>query len=147
MDFKGAIFDLDGVITDTAKIHAKAWKLMFDEFLENYDKKNFVPFDKEKDYLKYVDGKPRIKGSKDFLESRNIFLDLGKPSDSLSKKTIHGISNKKNCLFLKLLNKQKPGIFKHTISLIKKLKKKGIKVGVISSSKNCKKILKTCNLT
>ena len=147
MDFKGAIFDLDGVITDTAKMHAEAWKIIFDQFLESHNKKNFIPFDKQKDYLKYVDGKPRIKGTKDFLESRNIFLDLGKPSDLSSKKTLWGISNKKNLVFLKLLNKQKPNVYKHAVSLIKNLRKKEIKVAIISSSKNCKKILKTCNLT
>jgi len=147
MDFKGAIFDLDGVITDTAKIHAEAWKLVFDEFLENYNKNHFVPFDKQKDYLKYVDGKPRKKGATDFLESRNIFLGPGKPFDLSSKKTIWGITNKKNHIFLKLLNKKKPIVYENAISLIKKLKAKKIKVGVISSSKNCRRILKTCNLT
>ena len=149
MEFKGAIFDLDGVITKTAKIHSKAWKEMFDEFLEKYSKeskKPFVAFNEKKDYLKYVDGKPRIKGVEDFLKSRNINLPLGDSNDAPRKNTMWGIANRKNKIFLKIIKKIRPKVYESTIKFIKELKKSGIKIALISSSRNCKKVLKTAGV-
>lgn len=148
MKLKAALFDLDGVITDTAKVHFQAWKETFDSFLrEHYSKlsKEFIPFSKE-DYLKFVDGKPRYKGSEDFLKSREINLAYG-DSDNLSEKTICGLGNKKNRLYLNKLKKTKPFVYESSISLIKELKRKRIKVAIVSSSKNAKQILNSCNLT
>lgn len=147
--FQSVIFDLDGVVTKTATVHAHAWKKVFDEYLklrEKRDKEPFQEFSLPKDYLTYVDGKPRYQGVQNFLESRNIHLPYGDPSDSPDKETICGIGNKKNQLFAKLLKEEGAEVFASTISLIKDLKKSGIKIGVASSSKNCQAILKSVNL-
>ena len=103
--FKGAIFDLDGVVTQTAKIHFKAWKKTFDEYLNKLSERGdnkYSPFEYEEDYLPYVDGKPRYQGVKSFLESRDINITFGIPSDSPDKETICGIGNRKNQLFRQL---------------------------------------------
>ena len=144
MEFKGAIFDLDGVVTETARVHSEAWKQMFDEFLKDYYKKHnkkFISFDKKTDYLKYVDGKPRLRGAEDFLNSRSIKLPLGTINDTPDKKTTGGLARKKNLIFLELLKKNKPKIYPTTISFIKKLRKKNVKIALISSSKNCESII------
>ncbi|MBW1897567.1 MAG: beta-phosphoglucomutase family hydrolase [Deltaproteobacteria bacterium] len=143
--FKGAIFDLDGVITGTARVHALAWESMFNVFLKKIAKrknKPFVPFDRKNDYLQYVDGMPRMEGVKSFLKSRDIEFPFGKYSDPPDRETVCGMGNKKNIDFQKVLRREGPDVFETSIKFIKALKKKGIKVGVASSSKNCKLILK-----
>ncbi len=147
--FEAVIFDLDGVITKTADIHSKAWKLMFDSYL--YDRnlrfgEPFKEFSNETDYLTFVDGKPRYEGVKDFLASRAIDIPYGEISDSTDKETICGLGNRKNIYFNEILNKDGVETYKSTIDLIHELRKKGIKVGVASSSKNCKTVLKAANL-
>jgi alpha,alpha-trehalase len=147
--FEAVIFDLDGVITRTASVHARAWKKVFDEYLrlrEKRDKEPFREFTHEVDYLTYVDGKPRYEGVKSFLESRGIKIPFGVPSDSSQKETICGIGNKKNAAFLEVLKEQGVEVYASTIKFIKELKKSGIKVGVISSSKNCKYILQSAGI-
>jgi len=147
--FQSVIFDLDGVVTKTATLHARAWKKTFDEYLklrEKRDRESFREFTYQKDYLDFVDGKPRYMGVKYFLESRDIHLPFGNPSDSPDKETICGIGNKKNQLFNELLQKEGAEVFHSTITLIKNLKENGIKVGIASSSKNCLPILKSVNL-
>ncbi len=147
--FKGAIFDLDGVITGTARLHSKAWEKMFNEYLKmvaERDEKPFVPFDPEKDYLEYVDGKLRQLGVKSFLESRGISLPLGDLDDPPEKETLGGLGNKKNIDFQKVLKEEGPDIFQSSVDFIKDLKKKGIKVAVASSSRNCKLILELAGL-
>lgn len=142
--FDAVIFDLDGVITQTAEIHSQAWKIMFDDFLLNIakgKKESFKPFDLKEDYLNYVDGKPRYKGVESFLKSRGITLPFGKPEDPPAKNTICGLGNRKNVLFKKLLKCTEVKVFVTTIDFIKELKSKGIKIGVASSSESCKKIL------
>jgi len=144
MKCKGAIFDLDGVITQTARVHFKAWKLTFDEFLRNKaeeDGSEFKPFTYEDDYLPHVDGKPRYKGVKAFLESRDILVPHGEPSDNPHKETVCGIGNKKNETFRKLVAEEGVDIYQSTISFIEDLKGAGIKVGVASSSMNCNYVL------
>jgi trehalose-phosphatase len=147
--FQSVIFDLDGIVTKTATVHAHAWKKTFDEYLklrEKRDRETFREFTYQPDYLNFVDGKPRYMGVKYFLESRNIHLPFGDPSDSPDKETICGIGNKKNKFFNKLLKKEGAEVFDSTITLIKSLKENGIKIGVASSSKNCLPILKSVNL-
>ena len=149
LTFQSVIFDLDGVVTKTAKVHAHAWKKTFDEYLglrEKRDKEPFNEFTYQYDYLNYVDGKPRYQGVNNFLESRGIHLPFGDPSDSTDKETICGIGNKKNKLFNELLQKEGAEVFESTIRLIKSLKENGIKIGVASSSKNCLPILKSVKL-
>ncbi|MCF7870721.1 MAG: trehalose-phosphatase [Candidatus Omnitrophica bacterium] len=146
---KSAIFDLDGVITQTALVHEEAWKEMFDEYLrlrEKRDNEPFKEFRKPKDYLEFVDGKPRYEGVKSFLESRNIKLPFGDPADEPGKETICGLGNKKNNRFLEVLKKEKPKVYDNAVRFIKALKNEGVKIGVASSSKSCKPILETAGL-
>ena len=143
------IFDLDGVITKTALVHARAWKVAFDEYLrlrESRDKEPFREFTHEGDYLPYVDGKPRYEGVKSFLESRNIDIPYGTPDDSPDTETVCGIGNRKNIKFVEVLDKEGVQVYESTIKFIKELKKNGIRVGVASSSKNCQKILQAAKI-
>nr|HPK86820.1 trehalose-phosphatase [Atribacterota bacterium] len=122
---------------------------VFDDYLRLRAKRNGEPFQEftyQDDYLTYVDGKPRYKGVQNFLASRNIHLPFGDPADPPDKETICGIGNKKNQLFDKLLQEEGAEVFESTITLIKDLKKNGIKVGVASSSKNCRAVLKSVQL-
>ena len=123
--FKGVIFDLDGVVTGTARVHGLAWESMFNDYLKKVAERDgapFVPFDREKDYLAYVDGKPRMDGVKSFLESRGIHLPFGDFSDSPKKETICGLGNRKNRDFQKVLKKEGPDVFESTIAFIKACK-------------------------
>jgi beta-phosphoglucomutase family hydrolase len=147
--FKAVIFDLDGVITQTAEVHGKAWKAMFDEFLKQYAETHNQPFKEfthQDDYLPYVDGKPRYKGVASFLQSRNIDLPFGDPSDSPEKNTICGLGNRKNIKFNEILEKEGVSTYPATVRLIHQLRKQGVKIGVASSSKNCKNVLEAANL-
>lgn len=146
---KAVIFDLDGVITQTALVHEEAWKEMFDEYLllrQERDNEPFKEFRKPEDYLEYVDGKPRYEGVKSFLESRGIYLSYGDPNDEPGKETICGLGNKKNNKFLEVLAKDKPKVYQSTVDFIKELKERGIRIGVASSSKSCKPILEAAGL-
>jgi len=148
-NFKTVIFDLDGVITKTAIVHFKAWKQAFDEYLrlrESRDKESFQEFTHQKDYLPFVDGKPRYQGVKSFLESRGINLPFGDPQDSPDQETVCGIGNRKNIKFKEVLMSQGVEVYPSTIKLIKGLKDSGVRVGVASSSKNCQYILEAANI-
>src|SRR5919198_1975730 len=103
---KACLFDLDGVLTQTAKVHAAAWKQMFDEYLRTRATRSgdpLVPFDAAHDYLEYVDGKPRYDGVRSFLESRGIDLPEGSRDDPPDAETISGLGNRKNELVLELI--------------------------------------------
>ena len=146
--FDAVVFDLDGVITKTALVHQEAWKKAFDEYLKvvsERENKAFAEFT-YKDYLDYVDGKPRYDGVKSFLESRNINIERGMPSDGPDKETVCGIGNKKNGIFVELLKSKGVQVYPSTIELIRKLKEEGIKIGVASSSKNCRHILESAGI-
>lgn len=147
--FDAVIFDLDGVITKTALIHAQSWKSVFDEYLRLREKRNNEPFREfthESDYLTYVDGKPRYDGVKSFLESRGIKIPFGEPSDPPDKETVCGIGNKKNARFLEVIKANGAEVYSSTIAFIKELKKSGIRTGIISSSKNCRYILESLGI-
>ena len=147
--FDAIIFDLDGVITKTAAVHAMAWKKMFDEYLQSRAEKTgeaFVEFGFHSDYLPYVDGKPRYNGVQDFLKSRNIDLEYGSPEDSIELETVCGLGNRKNKAFNEVLDKDGVQVFESTVELIHQLKNNGIRIGVASSSKNCRGVLAAANL-
>ena len=147
--FKGAIFDLDGVITGTAKVHSLAWESMFNSFLKNYAENNnepYVPFDPAHDYHKYVDGKPRMEGVKSFLLSRDIELPFGELDDIPEKETVCGLGNRKNSLFTEILIKEGPEVYTSSVDLINVLISKGIRIGIASSSCNCQLILRLAKL-
>ena len=145
--YDAVLFDLDGVVTRTADTHASAWKKLFDEYLK---KKNgadgYVPFDLKDDYVKYVDGRPRYKGVKAFIESRSIDIPHGSVHDAPDKETICGLGNRKNQFFSDLLKKEGVKVYESTIDLIKLLRKNGFKTAIVSSSKNCRQILKAADI-
>ena len=144
-NFDAVIFDMDGVITQTAEVHSLAWKKMFDEYLHFREIERGEPFREfthADDYLSFVDGRPRYKGVETFLDSRGIQIPFGKPEDEPGKETVCGLGNKKNELFNKMLEADGVGVYDSTIKLIKELLEKGVKVGVATSSKNCALILK-----
>ncbi len=147
--FDAVIFDLDGVITQTALAHSAAWKKMFDEFLQFYAKKQgseFKEFTHKDDYLPFVDGKPRYKGVADFLVSRGIDLPEGTPDDAPGFNTVCALGNKKNEAFNEVLALDGVTVYPSTVSLMEELRSKGYRVGVASSSKNCEQVLKTAGL-
>ncbi len=122
--YDAVLFDLDGVVTRTSKIHAGAWKKLFDEYLENTNSTDdYLPFDIKGDYVRYVDGKPRYKGVQDFLISRSIDIPFGLVNDPPNAETICGLGNKKNQLFNELLSKEGVKVYESTIDLIRQLRK------------------------
>ncbi len=144
MNFDAVIFDMDGVITQTAVVHSLAWKKMFDEYLHFREKEYGEPFKEfthADDYLPYVDGRPRYQGVDRFLKSRGIDIPFGDPDDEPRKETACGLGNRKNEFFNKVLEEDGVGLYDSTIKLIHELLAKGIKVGVATSSKNCDVIL------
>ena len=145
--YDAVIFDLDGVITKTATLHAAAWKKLFDWFLKKRQGKDFKPFDIDEDYRRYVDGKPRYKGVQSFLASRGIKLDYGSPDDDPDQETVCGLGNKKNAFFHEEINKQGVEVYGDALQFLHKLKVAGLKTAVISSSKNCSTFLKAAHLT
>ena len=149
-NFDAVVFDLDGVITHTASVHSAAWKQMFDEFLQAYAAKTGEPvreFSHTHDYLPYVDGKPRYKGVASFLQSRSIDLPFGTPADSPRQETICGLGNRKNEIFNEMIAGGGVGVFSSTVDFVKHLRDRGIRVGVASSSKNCKTVLDAAGLS
>jgi beta-phosphoglucomutase family hydrolase len=147
--FAAVIFDLDGVITQTALVHSSAWKEMFDSYLKYREEKYGEPFrefNHTDDYLPYVDGKPRYKGVASFLESRGIDIPFGDPSDEPEAETVCGLGNRKNLKFNEILKRDGVKLFDSTVELIHDLRKEGIRAGVASSSKNCKPVLEAAGL-
>jgi alpha,alpha-trehalase len=148
--YDAVIFDLDGVVTKTAKVHAAAWKKLFDEYLKQRaarEGEDFQPFDVSTDYPRYVDGKPRYDGVRDFLLSRGIELPHGTPQDAPEKETVCGLGNKKNKLFREYLKTQGAEAYASTVSLIEILRSKGFRTAIVSSSKNCADVLDAADLT
>jgi HAD superfamily hydrolase (TIGR01509 family) len=143
------IFDMDGVISDTALVHATAWKQAFDAYLRARAELNRVPFEEfayPEDYLSFVDGRPRYEGVQAFLISRGIELEYGSPSDAPGSETICGLGNQKNNRFNQLLEGG-VRLFDSTIALIGNLRRRGIKVGLATSSSNAAVILGATGIT
>lgn len=148
--FDAVIFDLDGVITDTAAVHAQAWKRMFDDFLATYAPGRgipFQPFDIDGDYRVYVDGKPRDDGVRSFLKARSIDLSEGGSGDPPGAETVRGLGRLKNDYFLKHIKDHGVDVYASTVDLIHGLKRHGFKTAMISSSRNTAMILESRNLT
>ncbi len=147
--FDAILFDLDGVVTNTAKVHAAAWKALFDTYLKlrgGRDKPPSSPFDSVNDYLAYVDGKPRYEGVRSFLESREIRIPMGDPTDGPDRETICGLGNSKNELFTEIMERDGVEVFPATVKLIQELKEEQIKTAIVSSSKNCLAILQKAGM-
>lgn len=148
-DFDAVIFDMDGVLTQTADLHAEAWGRLFNEYLEKkgrIDSLDYPPFDPQNDYLEHVDGKARVDGIQSFLKSRGLNLPFGTSSDSMDVESIYGFGNRKNQLFQHLLLERGLKVYDTTISFIHNLKEAGLKVALISASKNCVMILEKTGL-
>ena len=146
---KACIFDLDGVITNTAGLHATCWKRVFDEYLQtraNQTGEAFRPFDRQTDYALYVDGKPRFDGVRDFLRSRGISLPDGLPNDPPQTETINGIGNRKNDLVNDAIRDKGVEPYEGTVRLIRQLRRDGFKIAVVTSSANCTAVLKSAGL-
>jgi beta-phosphoglucomutase family hydrolase len=141
---RGCLFDLDGVITQTAKVHAAAWKEMFDDYLRERASRTgekFVPFDPVADYDEYVDGKPRADGTRSFLEARGIELPEGDDDDPPNAETVHGLGNRKNELVLKLIRDQGVQAYESSVRYVRAARDAGLRRAVVSSSANCRDVL------
>ncbi len=138
------LFDLDGVLTDTAKVHAKAWKQMFDEYLRQRAERTgdeLVPFDTGADYNTYVDGKPRYDGVRSFLASRGIELPEGDSDDPPTAETIRGLGNRKNALVLGIMDRDGVEAYEGSRRYLAAVRDAGMKRAVVSSSANCQPVL------
>jgi beta-phosphoglucomutase family hydrolase len=144
-EFDAVIFDLDGVVTRTATVHAAAWKQLFDEFLAGRGAREggpVRPFEIESDYRRYVDGKPRYDGVTSFLESRGISIPYGDPDDPPDRESVCGLGNRKDGYFLERLAARGSETYDSTIRLLNDLRAKGFKTAIFSASKNCQAVLK-----
>jgi alpha,alpha-trehalose phosphorylase len=147
--FDAVLFDLDGVVTRTASVHAAAWKVLFDEFLQQRAREReepFVPFDTERDYLAYVDGKPRHDGVRSFLASRGITLPEGEEDDPPGASTIYGLGRRKDALFKAQLKRGGVEVFEPALALIRRLRAAGRKTAVVTSSRNGREVLRAAAL-
>jgi beta-phosphoglucomutase family hydrolase len=143
------LFDMDGVLTETATVHATAWKQMFDDYLKQragQQGEQFVPFDKDKDYDEYVDGKPRYEGVASFLQSRGIKLPQGDPDDPPDKETIDGLGNRKNEIVLKLIHDHGVDPYPGSVRYVHAARDAGLKRAVVSSSTNTRDVLRAAGI-
>jgi beta-phosphoglucomutase family hydrolase len=148
-DIRACLFDLDGVLTDTASVHTLAWQQTFDEFLRRRAEDTgqpFRPFDPAKDYLDYVDGKPRADGVRDFLASRDISLPDGGPDDPPTAQTVNGIGNRKNELLLHRIHHDGVDVFEGSRRYLEAARAAGVRRAVVSSSANTGDVLAVTGL-
>ena len=143
---RACLFDMDGVLTDTASVHAEAWKRMFDEYLRERLGPDAEPFDIARDYGQYVDGKPREDGVRDFLASRGIELPEGTPDDPPDADTIYGVGKRKNVLVLKLIEERGVDVYEGSVKFVDAARAAGLKTAVVSSSANTKLILDSAGI-
>jgi beta-phosphoglucomutase family hydrolase len=146
---EACLFDLDGVLTKTAKVHAAAWKQMFDEYLRDRAARtgeDYVPFDAGHDYNEYVDGKPRYDGVRSFLQSRGIELPQGSPDDPPSAETVDGLGNRKNELVLELIERDGVEAYEGSVRYVRAARDAGLRRAVVSSSTNCRDVLEAAGM-
>lgn len=138
------LFDLDGVLTRTATVHARAWKEMFDDFLRDRSRRTgepFAPFRLPGDYDEHVDGRPRLDGVRAFLRSRSIELPLGSSGDRPNAETMHGLGTRKNELVLDLIHRDGVEPFEGSVRFVRAAREQGLRTAVVSSSTNCRDVL------
>ncbi|MDX6311246.1 MAG: hypothetical protein QOF84_5951 [Streptomyces sp.] len=138
---RACLFDLDGVLTKTAVVHAAAWKQTFDDFLRRRDGDGFRPFDSVADYDEYVDGRPRADGVRAFLASRDIELPEGAADDPPDRDTVHGLGNRKNVLLLEKIRKDGVEAYPGSVRYVESVRAAGLRTAVVSSSANCRDVL------
>ncbi|MEW2182669.1 beta-phosphoglucomutase family hydrolase [Streptomyces cellulosae] len=139
---EACLFDLDGVVTNTAVVHAVAWKEMFDAFLRERDGEGFAPFTAA-DYDAYVDGRPRADGVRTFLASRGIELPEGGPDDPQAAATVHGLGNRKNELLLAKIRTDGVEPYDSTLRYLRAVRARGLRTAIVSSSANCRDVLRS----
>jgi beta-phosphoglucomutase family hydrolase len=147
--YDAVLLDLDGVITDTASLHAACWKQMFDEYLKKralQTGETFRPFNLKRDYRLFVDGKPRFDGVRDFLTSRVIHLPEGSPEDPPHLETVCGLGNRKNELVNQIIEKHGAKPYEGSVRLIHQLRQDDFKIAVVTSSQNCATVLEAAKL-
>jgi beta-phosphoglucomutase family hydrolase len=143
------LFDLDGVLTDTAKVHAAAWKQMFDAYLQDRATgagQPFAPFDAKQDYDEYVDGKPRYDGVRSFLAARGIELPDGSPDDPPERETIAGLGNRKNEIVLRMIREDGVDPYPGSVRYLEAAVDAGLRRAVVSSSTNCRDVLEAAGI-
>lgn len=147
---RACLFDLDGVLTPTAKVHAAAWKEMFDAYLRTRAQTThtpFVPFDVAADYDRYVDGKPRLAGTRSFLVARGVRLAEGTKGDPPEADTVHGLAARKNAIVLRLLRAEPIAPFEGSARYVRAVRGGGLRTAVVSSSRNCRLVLESAGIT
>ena len=147
---RACLFDLDGVITRTAVVHARAWKEMFDAYLRERSEQTgepFVPFDPRADYDRYVDGKKRADGTRSFLASRGIELPEGYPDDDPGAATINGLGNRKNEIVLRRIHEDGVEVYDGSVRYLHAVRAAGVRTAVVSSSANTVEVLRVTGLT
>ena len=147
--YDAVLFDLDGVITNTATLHAACWKRMFDGYLQDRARQRdevFRPFDLANDYRLYVDGKPRFDGARDFLRSRGINLPEGSRDDPAELETVCGLGNRKNALINEVISEKGVEAYEGSVRLVHQLRRRGFKIAIVTSSHNCTAVLKAAKL-
>ena len=143
---RACLFDLDGVLTPTAEIHAIAWKEMFDGFLAERDGPGYVPFDPVKDYDTYVDGKPRADGTRSFLTARGIELPEGDPDDPPDAHTVEGLSRRKDAIFERVVHQRGVEPYRGSVRYLEAARDAGLRRAVVSSSAHCAEIVRAAGL-
>ena len=146
---RGCLFDMDGVLTRTATVHAAAWKEMFDEFLAHRSARSgeqLRPFDAEADYDRYVDGRSRADGTRGFLESRNIHLPEGSKDDPADAETVQGLSRRKNEIVLEKLRTERVAVFDDAIAYVRAVVEHGLARAVVSASANTAQVLESAGI-
>jgi beta-phosphoglucomutase family hydrolase len=141
---RACLFDLDGVLTQTAKVHAAAWKEMFDGYLRERaatSDERFVPFDPVMDYDDYVDGKPRYDGVRSFLSARGIALPEGEETDPADAETVAGLGNRKNEIVLRMIRQDGVEAYEGSVRYVRAAREAGLARAVVSSSSNCREVL------
>ena len=147
---RACLFDLDGVLTDTASVHAAAWKQMFDEYLRARAQRTgepFRPFDVKADYGPYVDGRPRLDGTRGFLSSRGITLPDGDPTDDPDAETVNGLATKKNVLVNEKIHTVGVDVYPGSVRYLHAVRDAGLTTAVVSSSANAELVLQVAGLT
>jgi beta-phosphoglucomutase family hydrolase len=143
---RACLFDLDGVLTPTAKIHAAAWKETFDDFLRRHDGPHFVPFDADVEYSRYVDGRPRADGTRTFLASRGIKLPEGVPGDPPDRDTVEGLSARKDRAFQAVVARERVRPYPGSVSYLEAARDAGLRRAVVSASAHCAEIVRAAGL-
>jgi beta-phosphoglucomutase family hydrolase len=143
---RACLFDLDGVLTPTALVHSAAWKEMFDTFLAGYQGPDYTPFDRGKDYVRYVDGRPRADGTRTFLAARGIQLPEGSPDDPPERNTVQGLSKRKDAIFQRVVEREGVKPYPGSVRYLEACRAAGLRRAVVSSSANCEQIVRAAGL-